>query len=67
MRIRLFGAVLGIEDNKETRCRNILRVLGIGKKKVILCPIKPVNTMKTRGFGGKLGIEENKEISCPNI
>jgi hypothetical protein len=41
--------------------------LGIGKKKVILCPTKPVNIMKIRGFGGKLGIEENKEISCPNI
>jgi hypothetical protein len=41
--------------------------LGIGEEKVILCPIKPVNTMKTRGFGGELGIEEKKEISCPNI
>jgi hypothetical protein len=41
--------------------------LGIGKKKVILCPIKPANTMKIRLFGAVLGIEENKETPCPNI
>jgi hypothetical protein len=37
MKIRLFGAVLGIEENKEISCPNIKIVLGIGKVKVILC------------------------------
>jgi hypothetical protein len=38
MKARVFGGKLGIEDNKEISCQNILRVLGIGKEKFILCP-----------------------------
>jgi hypothetical protein len=38
MKARGFGGKLGIEDNKETSCPNILRVLGIGKEIIILCP-----------------------------
>jgi hypothetical protein len=58
---------LGTEENKETLRPNILIVLGIGKKKAILCPIKLANTMRIRLFGAVLGIEDNKETRCPNI